>query len=324
MEDPDEYDDVDEDEEDEHPEPEVTIEVSGLSLLHARGRDRGRARGGSAAAARPPARRRRVRRDRHRPDRGHGRLRPGVRHREPRGAAAHVQDARAAVRGDRRPAARAATTRTRCGSRPPSPSRRWRCRSARYRSRCGARPNDAASSPRHGDRTVAPRVAMTRGFLGLGSNVGDRRAHLEAAVAALPTHGVDVVASSSVYETEPVGLVLDQRDFYNACLRVDTAHGPEQLLTACKDVERELGRPAGGVRHGPRPIDVDVLLLDELEYRLRPADAPAPRGDVEAVRARPAARARPGPDAPGRLRLADALAALAGGQDVRRAGPPLL
>ncbi|HUA69577.1 MAG TPA: 2-amino-4-hydroxy-6-hydroxymethyldihydropteridine diphosphokinase [Solirubrobacteraceae bacterium] len=107
---------------------------------------------------------------------------------------------------------------------------------------------------------------MTLGYLGLGSNVGDRRAHLLDAVAALPSHGVDVLASSSVYETEPVGLVLDQRDFYNACLRVETDLGPEELLDACKAVERSLGREAGGVRHGPRPIDVDVLLLDSLSY----------------------------------------------------------
>ena len=78
---------------------------------------------------------------------------------------------------------------------------------------------------------------MTPGYLGLGSNVGDRRAHLESAVTELPAHGVRVIASSSVYETEPVGLVLDQREFYNACLRVETEHGPEELLDACKAVE---------------------------------------------------------------------------------------
>ena len=61
-----------------------------------------------------------------------------------------------------------------------------------------------------------------------------------------------VLASSSVYETEPVGLVLDQRDFLNACVRIETALEPEELLDACKAVERELGRAAGGVRHGPR------------------------------------------------------------------------
>jgi 2-amino-4-hydroxy-6-hydroxymethyldihydropteridine diphosphokinase len=107
---------------------------------------------------------------------------------------------------------------------------------------------------------------MTPGFLGLGSNVGDRRAHLEAAVRALPEHGVAVLASSSVYETEPVGLVLDQREFYNACLRIETELGPEELLGECKAVERELGRDFGQVRHGPRVVDVDLLLLGDIAY----------------------------------------------------------
>jgi 2-amino-4-hydroxy-6-hydroxymethyldihydropteridine diphosphokinase len=59
---------------------------------------------------------------------------------------------------------------------------------------------------------------MTEGYLGLGSNVGDRRANLQAAVRALPRHGVEVLAASSVYETEPVGEVLDQREFFNSCV----------------------------------------------------------------------------------------------------------
>ena len=105
------------------------------------------------------------------------------------------------------------------------------------------------------------------GFLGLGSNVGDRRANLQAAADALPAHGVEVLAASSVYETEPVGEVLDQRSFFNACLRVRTGLEPEALLDACKAVERELGRAPGGVRHGPRPIDVDLLLLGPETYR---------------------------------------------------------
>src|SRR5205085_4801810 len=88
-----------------------------------------------------------------------------------------------------------------------------------------------------------------------------------AAVAGLPRHGVDVLASSSVYETEPVGLVLDQREFLNACVRISTDLDPEALLDACKAVERELGREPGGVRHGPRPVDVDLLLLGDIEHR---------------------------------------------------------
>ena len=104
------------------------------------------------------------------------------------------------------------------------------------------------------------------GYLGLGSNEGDRLANLRAARAALVRHEVAVEASSSVYETAPQGEVLDQPEFLNAALRVRTALGPEELLDAAKAVERDLGREPGGLRHGPRPIDVDVLLLGDLEY----------------------------------------------------------
>ena len=132
------------------------------------------------------------------------------------------------------------------------------------------------------------------GYLGLGSNLGDRRALLQAAAEDLWAHGVQALASSSVYETEPVGEVLDQPAFLNACLRIETALGPEALLDACKAVERALGRAAGGVRHGPRPVDVDVLLLGTEAYDVRAAGDPAPRARAPALRARAAARARPG------------------------------
>jgi 2-amino-4-hydroxy-6-hydroxymethyldihydropteridine diphosphokinase len=161
------------------------------------------------------------------------------------------------------------------------------------------------------------------GYLGLGSNVGDRRAYLQAAVEDLWTHDVAVLASSSVYETEPVGEVLDQRDFYNACVRVETAHGPEALLDACKAVERALGRPPGGARHGPRPIDVDLLLLGDLEHeseRLR-----LPHREVTSRRfvLAPLLELDPALVVPGAGPAADALAALGTGQEVRVVGPPL-
>jgi 2-amino-4-hydroxy-6-hydroxymethyldihydropteridine diphosphokinase len=70
-----------------------------------------------------------------------------------------------------------------------------------------------------------------------------------------------------VYETAPQGEVLDQPDFLNAVLRIDTELGPEELLRACKEIELELGREPGGARHGPRPVDVDVLLLGSLQHR---------------------------------------------------------
>jgi 2-amino-4-hydroxy-6-hydroxymethyldihydropteridine diphosphokinase len=73
-----------------------------------------------------------------------------------------------------------------------------------------------------------------------------------------------VVARSSVYETEPVGEVLDQPDFYNAVVGVETDLPPRELLAACKQIERELGRPAGGPRHAPRPIDIDLLIIEDV------------------------------------------------------------
>lgn len=162
------------------------------------------------------------------------------------------------------------------------------------------------------------------GYLGLGSNVGDRRAQLAAAVAALPAHGARVLASSSTYETEPVGEILDQPDFLNACLRIATAHDPEGLLDACKAVERELGRESGGVRHAPRPIDVDVLLLGDLEHaseRLR-----LPHAEVTTRRfvLVPLLELDPELTTPDGARLADALAGLDPATRVNRIGPPLI
>jgi 2-amino-4-hydroxy-6-hydroxymethyldihydropteridine diphosphokinase len=161
------------------------------------------------------------------------------------------------------------------------------------------------------------------GYLGLGSNVGDRRANLQAAVDALPARGVDVLASSSVYDTEPVGLVLDQPEFLNACIRVRTALEPEALLDACKAVERELGRVAGGVRHGPRPIDVDLLLLGDETYRSDRLSLPHEQVTSRRFVLVPLLELAPELTVPGAGRAANALAALGAEGDVRRAGPPL-
>jgi 2-amino-4-hydroxy-6-hydroxymethyldihydropteridine diphosphokinase len=115
-----------------------------------------------------------------------------------------------------------------------------------------------------------------RGYLGLGSNEGDRLGNLRAARAALARKGIRVTGSSSVYETAPQGEVLDQPDFLNACLRIETELGPEELLDVCKAVERELGRAPGRRRHGPRPIDVDVLLLGDVAWRSQRLTLPHP------------------------------------------------
>jgi 2-amino-4-hydroxy-6-hydroxymethyldihydropteridine diphosphokinase len=150
------------------------------------------------------------------------------------------------------------------------------------------------------------------GYLGLGSNVGDRLSHMRAARDGLAVHGVAIRRASSVYETEPQGEVLDQPDFLNACVEIDTELGPEELLDSCKVVEAEVGRLVGGPRHGPRTIDVDVLLLGDLEYeseRLR-----IPHRDVLARRfvLGPLVELDPDLTLPDGTRLADALADLHG------------
>jgi 2-amino-4-hydroxy-6-hydroxymethyldihydropteridine diphosphokinase len=162
------------------------------------------------------------------------------------------------------------------------------------------------------------------GFLGLGSNVGDRRAHLEAAVSALGAHDVEVYGSSGVYETEPVGLVLDQPDFLNACLRVATELDPEGLLDAAKAVEHEVGRAATAMRHGPRVIDVDVLLLGQLRHRSERLELPHHDLAERRFVLVPLLELDPELTLPGGERLAERLAALPAGQAVRRVGPPLV
>ena len=157
------------------------------------------------------------------------------------------------------------------------------------------------------------------GYLGLGSNEGDRLANLRAAVDALERRGVGVLAASSVYETAPQGEVTDQPDFLNACLRVRTTLGPEQLLDESKEVERELGRTPGGVRHGPRPIDVDVLLLGDLEFRSDRLSLPHPEVRSRRFVLEPLLELDPELALPDGTRLAGALDAVRD-QPVRRAG----
>jgi 2-amino-4-hydroxy-6-hydroxymethyldihydropteridine diphosphokinase len=157
------------------------------------------------------------------------------------------------------------------------------------------------------------------GYLGLGSNEGDRLGNLRAARDALARRGIMIGASSSVYETAPQGDVLDQADFLNACLRIETELGPEELLDACKAVERELGRAQGGRRHGPRPIDVDVLLLGELEWRSERLTLPHPEVTSRRFVLEPLLELDSSLRLPDETKLADALEKVSG-QRVRLAG----
>lgn len=131
-----------------------------------------------------------------------------------------------------------------------------------------------------------------------------------------------MLAASSVYDTDPVGEVLDQPSFLNACLRVETELEPLELLGAAKHLERELGRE-DGVRHGPRAIDIDVLTLGGIELRHERMTLPHEQLLARRFVLIPALELDFDATVPGGARLSDALAALPLGEGVRWAGPPL-
>jgi 2-amino-4-hydroxy-6-hydroxymethyldihydropteridine diphosphokinase len=164
-------------------------------------------------------------------------------------------------------------------------------------------------------------VSAGVGYLGLGSNVGDRAAHLGAAVRALREHGVEVEAISSLYETEPVGEILDQPDFLNAAVRIRTELAPEALLDLCKAIEIERGRMLGGQRHGPRPLDLDLLLLGGLDLETDRLTLPHPQVTSRRFVLEPLLELDPELALPDGTPLAQAHAALATGQRVEKLGP---
>ena len=161
---------------------------------------------------------------------------------------------------------------------------------------------------------------MRSAYLGLGSNVGDRQAHLRAAIAMLSASDVEVEAVSSAYETEPVGEVLDQPDFLNAVVRARTALEPEALLDLCKEIEAERGRAFDAPRHSPRALDVDLLLLGDIELSTDRLTLPHPEVTSRRFVLVPLLELDPDLALPDGTRLVEALASLGSGQRVRKAG----
>lgn len=149
--------------------------------------------------------------------------------------------------------------------------------------------------------------------MGLGSNVGDRLANLRSARERLAREvpaGATALRSSSVYETEPIGPISDQRDFLNACVAVKVALDPEPLLDRLKAIESELGRLVGGPRHGPRVIDLDLLMLDGVEHRGPRLTLPHPEIERRRFVLLPLLDLEPDLRLPGGGALADAAAAV--------------
>jgi len=113
-------------------------------------------------------------------------------------------------------------------------------------------------------------------FIGLGSNMGDRMAYLEAALREITAQpGIRLVKASSCYESEPVGY-LDQDWFINQVVEVETTLGPLELLHVLQGIENRLGRRRL-IRWGPRVIDLDLLLFGDLVLRTGELTVPHPR-----------------------------------------------
>jgi 2-amino-4-hydroxy-6-hydroxymethyldihydropteridine diphosphokinase len=131
---------------------------------------------------------------------------------------------------------------------------------------------------------------------------------------------VSVEAVSSFYETEPVGEVLDQPDFLNAVARIRTDLEPEALLDLCKAIEVEQGRDFGGLRHGPRPIDLDLLLLGDVELETERLKLPHAEVTTRRFVLVPLLELDPDLALPDGTRLQAALDDLPEGQRVNRVG----
>ena len=142
------------------------------------------------------------------------------------------------------------------------------------------------------------------GFLGLGSNLGDRLANLQAAVDALQAEpGLRVAASSRVWETTPVG-GPPQPDYLNAVVRIETDLSARDLLDVARRVESRLGR-IRKERWGARTIDVDVLLFDEEQIDEPDLVVPHPRMTERAFVLLPLLELEPDPMLPDGTRLKD-------------------
>lgn len=108
---------------------------------------------------------------------------------------------------------------------------------------------------------------MARVYLGLGSNIGNRVAHLDEAIARINAHNnITVTRQSNIIETEPYGNV-DQDKFMNMCVEIDTDLSPVALLETVLEIEQQMGRERI-IDWGPRNIDIDILIYEDLEINL--------------------------------------------------------
>jgi 2-amino-4-hydroxy-6-hydroxymethyldihydropteridine diphosphokinase len=103
---------------------------------------------------------------------------------------------------------------------------------------------------------------MAIAYIGIGSNLGNRRENCLLAIELLREKGIIVLKQSSLYETEPWGM-KDQPRFINMAIQIETSLEPSELLTVLKDIEKKIGRGKSS-KWGPRTIDLDILLFDDI------------------------------------------------------------
>jgi 2-amino-4-hydroxy-6-hydroxymethyldihydropteridine diphosphokinase len=153
-------------------------------------------------------------------------------------------------------------------------------------------------------------LQVTRAYVGLGANLGDRSAMLRAALEQLAAEpGVTVVAVSTVRETDPVGIV-DQPRFLNAAAAVETDLSARQLLDRLLGIERRLGRTREGPRFGPRTIDLDLLLYGDERLQEPGLEVPHPHLHERAFVLEPLFELDPGLVVPCRGALSEIIAGI--------------
>lgn len=116
---------------------------------------------------------------------------------------------------------------------------------------------------------------MAHVYLGIGSNLGDRRKHIDEALSALKEAGITVHKVSSLIETAPVG-GPPQGLFLNGAAHIETHLSPEKLLHLLKNIEKKLGR-VKTIKNGPRTIDLDILLFENVAVNIAELTIPHPR-----------------------------------------------
>lgn len=117
---------------------------------------------------------------------------------------------------------------------------------------------------------------LVTAYLGLGSNIGDRISSIRDAISRLAElDDIRIEAISSLYETEPAGYI-DQPDFINCVVKIETGYNPYQLLDAVHNIENSMGR-IRNIRWGPRIIDIDILLFGNTRIKTDDLEIPHPR-----------------------------------------------